>query len=105
LIWDGDKDAVDPRPEDNHRLLRLMGHTVEDWPSKIIRLLLLSRNLEKTFCSEIGSDNFNGFLAECQSFLLHCQKETCPKKPYGDIRHISESTKRRKEESNTGSNH
>lgn len=34
-IWDGDHGAKEPKPEDNHRLLRLFKQSIEDWPEKV----------------------------------------------------------------------
>lgn len=82
LIWDGDKGASDPKPEQNRVLLRLIGDTVEDWPSRITNdFACFEENLEKTLSSEIGDEHFNDFLAECQSYYCIAKKRHAIKNP------------------------
>lgn len=82
LLWDGDKGEKDTNPKDNHRLLRLMGQEVEDWPSKICDdFFCFEVKLEDTLCAEIGVDNFKGYLAECQNCYCITKKKYALKNP------------------------
>lgn len=66
-VWDGDEGEDGARPEDNHRLLRLMGQEIQDWPSAITgRFACFKRNLETTLREELGPDNFERWVADCQ---------------------------------------
>jgi putative ATP-dependent endonuclease of OLD family len=68
VLWDGDHGNKDARPEDNHRLLRLMNRTVEDWPNFVAdECACFSSNLEETLCKEIGAAEFNAWLSEFQT--------------------------------------
>jgi hypothetical protein len=70
LMWDGDHGEGDAKPEDNHRLLRLLGHPAEDWPSLITATFAcFERDLETTLKEEIGPDDFDRWLTECQDNL------------------------------------
>lgn len=56
-LWDGDKGESGAKPEDNHRLLRLFGKTIEDYPAFIDDdCACLEVKLENTLLSEIGPD-------------------------------------------------
>jgi len=82
LIWDDDKGESDAKPGDNHRLLRLMEHPVEDWPNKIHDdFSCFEEKLEKTLCSEIGDEKFNSFLTECQTCYCIAKKKHAIKNP------------------------
>ena len=68
VVWDSDKGKKDARPEDNHRLLRLMGQPVTDWPAQVNdRFACFECDLERTLQDEIGSDEFEQWLQEYQN--------------------------------------
>ena len=70
LMWDGDKGEKDANPEDNHRLLRLLGRNPVDWPTEIsASFACFEENLETTLREELGPDYFDRRLAECQKSL------------------------------------
>jgi len=70
LTWDGDKGEKDAKPEDNHRLLRLLGQSPVDWPCEISsRFACFERNLETTLRDELAPDRFDRLLRECQEQL------------------------------------
>jgi putative ATP-dependent endonuclease of OLD family len=57
-----------PDPTDNHRLLRIVGKTEEDWPVyQEPHFCCFKRDLESTLHAEIGDDLFERLLAECQA--------------------------------------
>ncbi|MEW6657173.1 MAG: ATP-dependent endonuclease [Thermodesulfobacteriota bacterium] len=82
IIWDGDKEEKDPRPEDNHRLLRLMGQAIEDWPCQTHgQFACFARNMETTLREEIGPENFDTWLGECKKDLCIPKKKHALKNP------------------------
>jgi putative ATP-dependent endonuclease of the OLD family len=82
LVWDADagkgetagvcgecKKPLDNgcNPEENRRLLRIVGATVEDWPcSTTPSYCCFKRDLETTLEDELGSTLFNELLSTCQ---------------------------------------
>ena len=70
LMWDGDHGEGDAKPEDTHRLLRLLGYPPEDWPNLTTATFACFENdLETTLKEEIGPDDFDRWLTECQDNL------------------------------------
>lgn len=85
LLWDSDGErgetagvcstcgrALDgrPNPDDNHRLLRIVGTSVEDWPEhREDYYCCFKRDLESTLKAEIGDEVFERLLAKCQEEL------------------------------------
>jgi putative ATP-dependent endonuclease of OLD family len=68
VVWDGDDGEAGAKPEDNHRLLRLLGKPVVNWPSEAgSNFACFKQNLESTMSAEIGTADFNRWLAECQN--------------------------------------
>jgi len=83
IVWDADSGrgetqgkcdscgrALDnkPDPKDNHRLLRIVGAGVTDWPSGIDeRYCCFEVDLETTLSTELGVETFERCLAECQA--------------------------------------
>lgn len=82
ILWDSDGDKGEmagvcsecgkpldgrPDPADNHRLLRIVGKKVEDWPAhQEPHYCCFKRDLESTLKSDIGADLFEKLLGECQ---------------------------------------
>lgn len=57
VVWDGDKGGRNSAPEANHRLLRLLGHDVVDWPSHIDETsACFEKNLDDTLEEETDSE-------------------------------------------------
>jgi predicted ATP-dependent endonuclease of OLD family len=70
LMWDGDHGEGDANSEDNRRLLRLLGYPPEDWPNlTTAAFACFERDLETTLKGEIGPDDFDRWLTECQDSL------------------------------------
>lgn len=83
ILWDGDGDqgatvgmcptcgkSLDRKPDpiDNHRLLRIVGKPVEDWPAyQEDHSCCFKRDLETALKTEIGDTLFEKLLADCQS--------------------------------------
>lgn len=82
LLWDSDGEKGEtagvchacgrdldrrPDPTDNHRLLRIMGKSEEDWPNHCdSNYCCFERDLESTLKEEIGEELFDELLSECQ---------------------------------------
>ena len=82
VIWDGDHGRKDARAEDNHRLLRLLGQSEEDWPCGVTdRHACFKRELETTLAEEIGKDLFDRLLEEAQGQLGIAKKKDALKNP------------------------
>jgi putative ATP-dependent endonuclease of OLD family len=57
-----------PNPCDNHRLLRIVGKSQEDWPEHLEKNhCCFKRDLEYTLKTEIGDTLFEKLLSDCQS--------------------------------------
>lgn len=70
VVWDGDAGDKDAKPEDNHRLLRLMGAELEDWPEGVwSNYACFKRDLETTLRTELGETFFRAILDACRSEL------------------------------------
>lgn len=82
MVWDGDCDAKEPKPENNRYLLRLLGEPEEDWPEFIgSSYACFKNNIGKTMESEIGGALFNQLLLEVQVELGIVKKEHALKNP------------------------
>ena len=65
-IWDSDHEGKDAKPEDNHRLLRLMDEPVEDWPEKVTEnFACFKKNMTLTLCHEIGQELYDRAVGLC----------------------------------------
>lgn len=68
VIWDSDKGKADTKPGDNHRLLRLVGRPVVDWPSEVAETFACFEvDLDATMLAEIGSEFYERYLVQCQA--------------------------------------
>ncbi|MGW8185354.1 MAG: ATP-dependent nuclease [Candidatus Moraniibacteriota bacterium] len=97
IIWDGDfgkgetsgecktcGKVLDNKanPEENKKLLRLVGRSEEDWPSYIDdKSACFKDKLETTLCEEISSDVFNKCLDECKEKYGISKKKHAIKNP------------------------
>jgi putative ATP-dependent endonuclease of the OLD family len=67
LVWDSDKGTSGAKAIDNHRLLRIVGASVEDWPSIVCSThSCFAQKLENTIETELGSQQFEHLLATAQ---------------------------------------
>ena len=83
VIWDGDKGERDANQEDNHRLLRLMGEREEDWPNFVKdKCACFSVDLETTLRHELEPENFDKWLAECQTAFAILKRKHAMKNPF-----------------------
>jgi predicted ATP-dependent endonuclease of OLD family len=97
LLWDGDKGDGKAKPEDNHRLLRLLGQPISDWPCAIeYTYSCFEKNLEETLKDEIGEALFERCLLDCQNEYNITEKKHALKNPHvitGIIKRASEQDK------------
>lgn len=82
VIWDGDYGEADAKPEDNRRLLRLIGQSEEDWPCGVKdHYACFKTKLETTLEEEIGKDIFEQLLSEAQTQVGIPRKKDALKNP------------------------
>lgn len=82
IVWDGDHGGEKPKPEDNHKLLRLLNEPVVDWPDKITkRFACFKKDLEETLRLELGPEFFDSALEECQARYSIPKKKHALKNP------------------------
>lgn len=81
VLWDSDKGEKDARPEDNHRLLRLHGAAVEDWPAKMEEhYACFESNLDSVLRSELGVQEHQDVLDELmKEWGIHKQSQAVKK--------------------------
>lgn len=81
-IWDSDEGEGDAKPEENHRLLRLFGQQIEDWPDMISdKFACFKYNLTKTLRHEIGELLYDSALNSCCERLCLGKKKHAVKNP------------------------
>lgn len=97
MIWDGDQGKGEtqgkcptcskpldrkPDPQENRRLLRILGHKVEDWPDYVESTFACFKcDMETTLSSEIGDELFEKCLNTCQANLLIAERKHAIKNP------------------------
>ncbi len=80
LIWDSDKD--ERKPEDNHRLLRIVGQDLNDYPNEVQdTFACFESNLEVMLNNEIGSEKFEQYLNQYKAELGIGKKRDAMKSP------------------------
>ncbi len=90
VVWDGDHGEKDTKPEDNRKLLRLVGHTEEDWPCGVKdQHACFKADLETTLSEEVGKELFDQLLGEAQIQLGIPKKKDALKTPIA-IQHVVE---------------
>jgi hypothetical protein len=98
LIWDGDYGKGEtegicekcsrpldrkPDPKQNHRLLKLVGKNVTDWPEYIEKkFTVFKTDMETTLKSELGGELFEICLKECQSQFGFSKRQYAMKNPF-----------------------
>jgi len=66
VVWDSDKGGS--KPEENHKLLRLLEEDVVDWPCTVTnKYACLEKNLEKTIGEEIGKEFYDALVDSKQA--------------------------------------
>ena len=101
VVWDSDHGGKNTRPEHNHRLLRLVGAPIEDWPDKVSdRYACFKQNLECTLRSELGDTFFVAVLENCCLDMGFAQRKDAIKCP-GIIQHIIEEGRQQGKTSKT----
>lgn len=82
LVWVADKEDPDAKPEDNHRLLRLLGVPVVDWPSGVFsEHACFEKCLDLTLRSELGETEYDSFLGHSQKYFGIAKKKHAVKNP------------------------
>lgn len=80
-IWDSDE-GVDSNPEENHRLLRLFFHEIEDWPEKVTKnFACFKKNLLCKLQDELGKDFFDSALKSCRTKYFIARNDQALKNP------------------------
>ncbi|GAI05405.1 unnamed protein product [marine sediment metagenome] len=81
-IWDSDEGDSDANPQDNHRLLRLFGQSIEDWPNMVRdQFACFKHTLTTTLCEEIGQALYDSVLDSCRERLCLGKKKHAIKNP------------------------
>ncbi|KAA3647085.1 MAG: DUF2813 domain-containing protein [Chloroflexi bacterium] len=83
-IWDSDKDARNPKPEQNRALLKIVESELdEDWPNTIEHnFACFENNLETTLKDEFGEDKYTQLLAKCKKDYDIPKDKDAIKNPY-----------------------
>lgn len=82
LIWDNDKERRDAKPEENRRLLRLVGAAEEDWPVCIRSThACLDHNLEYVLRKELPGGIYDHLLDEARK-EFRMEKQQAQKNPF-----------------------
>lgn len=95
LVWDNDRQVQNPNPEENKRLLRLVGAPEEDWPSGVWDThACLDGNLEHTLRQEISEAVFDTLLDQVRSEFW-MKRNQALKNPFVLHRVIEEADKQK----------
>ena len=87
LVWDNDREADEPKPEENKRLLRIVRATEEDWPAGVWDThACFDNNLEATLIKEIESKVFDYYLDKARD-EFRLAKDRVLKNPFA-LRYI-----------------
>ncbi len=82
VVWDGDFGGKGAKPDDNRRLLRLLGEPERDWPHFVEELsACFKATLERTLEEEIGKESFAQWLSEAQHEFGIDRREHALKNP------------------------
>ena len=88
LIWDGDWEDRDAKPQDNKYLLRLLSATQQKWPSCVKSTYsCFKKNMETTLSHELETSFFEHLLLKAQTELGIGNKKQAMKNP-AIIQHI-----------------
>jgi len=101
VIWDSDEGGRDAKVEDNHRMLRLLGREIEDWPEIIEdNFACFKQKLMTTFKNEIGNEFFDAKIKECCDYFAIGRWNQAIKNPMV-IQHVIEEGKKQGKSSPT----
>ena len=90
VVWDNDQGGQNANPEDNRRMLRLVGAPVTDWPVGVFdRYACLDHDLETTLRTQLTQPIYDGLLAQCQTEFAIPKKTHAQKNAYVIERMIS----------------
>jgi len=93
LVWDNDRHVQDPNPEENKRLLRLVGAAEEEWPAGVWDThACLDCNLECMLRQEISDVVFDGLLEQARG-EFRMKREQALKNPFVLRRVIEDAAK------------
>lgn len=88
VVWDGDHGEEGAKPDDNRKLLKLVGHKEEDWPCGVREhYACFKADLETTLSEEIGKDLFDRLLMEVQAQLGILKRKDALKNPVA-LQHV-----------------
>lgn len=76
VVWDSDEGKKDAKQEDNHKLLRLLNQSEEDWPNIVSDgYACFKKDIETVLENEIGKEIFDCILKKVQSELGIAKKD------------------------------
>jgi putative ATP-dependent endonuclease of OLD family len=82
VVWDSDKGNRNPHIEVNHRLLRLLGQDVEDFPARIgSEFACFECTLGECLRQEIGEADFETLLEDCKAEFQLAKHRDAQKNP------------------------
>ena len=82
VVWDGDCGGTNAEPEDNRRLLRLLGKREQNWPHFVdASSACFKANLEETLEDELGKKSFVQWLCEAREKFGIDKKKHALKSP------------------------
>jgi len=83
VVWDGDKGGKDSKPEENRRLLHLLGEQEEDWPVTRVtdRFACFETKLDTVLKDEIGGDLFENLTKSWQDEFGVSKRDQALKNP------------------------
>lgn len=83
VIWDSDKGGKDSKPEENRRLLRLLGEQEEDWPATRVtdHFACFETKLDTVVRDEIGGGLFDQLIAAWQNEFGISKRDQAVKNP------------------------
>ena len=94
VVWDGDQNSSNARPEDNHRLLRIHGKTIHDWPCFVADIgACFKIDMENTVSHELGNDIFEQLLSQFRNELGIPKRSQALKNPMVIQRILEEAAK------------
>jgi len=84
VVWDSDegKNTKKNTKEDNHRLLRLFGAPLEDYPGKVTEnFACFKRDMDTTLREELTPDTYDSLLEECKKVFGYDDNNHARKSP------------------------
>lgn len=102
VVWDGDKGVTGSKPEENRRLLRLLGKPEEDWPATQVteRFTCFETKLEMVLREQIGEDLFDCLIESWQEEFGVSKRDQALKNPLA-LQYVIEKAKTQSKTSST----